>query len=192
MTAPYFLNDSVKAGSDDATLLIGTRDRVTMEHCFTLSQVVASASNSVGYLPSVPTLAVLAIQHCWKHVQHPGTAWNNAQWDPVLYPKEQSCIVWSDLKTDTVSLPITTGIYSQLYFVSWVTLRIPIDFLFINGKFSFVRNSSIIYVFFFSFVNLIPFLRFQSHYPHYFQLDKEPLSLVSICTHVGNDLGYRI
>ena len=39
---------SVKVGPDDATFLFGTRDIVSMEHCSTLSQGVASASNNVG------------------------------------------------------------------------------------------------------------------------------------------------
>ena len=38
----------LKVGPDDATLLLGTRDSVPMEHCSTLFQGVASASNSVG------------------------------------------------------------------------------------------------------------------------------------------------
>ena len=38
----------VKVGPDDATFLLGTRDSVPIEHCSTLSQGVASASNNVG------------------------------------------------------------------------------------------------------------------------------------------------
>ena len=30
--------------------------------------------------PSVPSLAVPATRHCWKHLQHPGTARNNDPW----------------------------------------------------------------------------------------------------------------
>ena len=37
-----------------------------------------------------------AIRHCWKHLQHPGTAWNNAPWGHCP-TNEQSCIVWTDL-----------------------------------------------------------------------------------------------
>ena len=43
-----FQNWMLKVGPDDATLLIGTRDSVPMDHCSTLSQGVASASNNVG------------------------------------------------------------------------------------------------------------------------------------------------
>ena len=38
----------VKVGPDDATLYFGIKDSVPMEHCCTLSQGVASASNNVG------------------------------------------------------------------------------------------------------------------------------------------------
>ena len=47
-------------------LLIGTSDSIPMEHCSTKSQGVASASNNVGLLLSVPTLAVPAIRHGWN------------------------------------------------------------------------------------------------------------------------------
>ena len=39
--------ESLKVGPDDVTLLLGTRDSVPMEHCSTLYQGVASASNNV-------------------------------------------------------------------------------------------------------------------------------------------------
>ena len=58
---------SLKVGPDYATLLLGTRDSVPMEHCSTLSQGVASASNNVGYLGLQDLGHLGAIQHCWKH-----------------------------------------------------------------------------------------------------------------------------
>ena len=38
----------IKVGLDDATLLLGTRGSVPLEHCSTLPQGVASAFNNVG------------------------------------------------------------------------------------------------------------------------------------------------
>ena len=74
----------------DATFLLGTRDSVPIEHRSTLSQGVASASSNVCH-----SLAVPAIRQCWKHLQHPWTAWNSAPWGHC--PKEQSWLVWTDL-----------------------------------------------------------------------------------------------
>ena len=36
---------------------------------------------------SVPSPAVPAIRHCWKHLQDPGTAWNNAPWGHCPLPQ---------------------------------------------------------------------------------------------------------
>ena len=70
----------LKFGPDDATLLLGTRYSVPMEHCSALSQGVASASNNVGQLGLRDLRHSGAIRHCWKHLQHNGTAWNNVSW----------------------------------------------------------------------------------------------------------------
>ena len=92
----------VKVGQDDATLLLVTRDSVTVSpwsivpRCLRVLLVLQTMSDS--WIPSVPSLAVPAIRHCWKHLQNPGTAWNDAPWGHC--PKEQSCIVWTDLYGD--------------------------------------------------------------------------------------------
>ena len=48
--------------------------------------------HNVGQFPSVLTLVVPFIRHRRRHLQHSGTAWNNAPWnhgDTVPCPKEQ-------------------------------------------------------------------------------------------------------
>ena len=67
----------VKVGPDDATLLLGTLSPWSIvPRCPRALQVIPTMSYSwdcdTGYLE--------AIRHCWKHLQRPGTAWNNALW----------------------------------------------------------------------------------------------------------------
>ena len=88
----------LKVGPDDATLPLGTRDSVLMEHCFTLSQGVASASSNVEYLGLRDLGHSGAIKHSWKHLLHPETAWTMLHGDTVPCPKEKSCIVCTHLK----------------------------------------------------------------------------------------------
>ena len=72
----------VKVCPEDATLLFGTRDSVPMEHCSTLSQgIYCKCFQQCRIVPNcVLTLTVPAIRHCWQHLQHTGTALNNAPW----------------------------------------------------------------------------------------------------------------
>ena len=44
----------------------------------------------------VPSLAVPAIRHCLKHLQHPGTAWKNAPWGHCPFSQGAKLrIVWT-------------------------------------------------------------------------------------------------
>ena len=59
---------------------------------FSLGQGTVSPRNIVSYnskLLSVQSLSVPAIRNCWKLLQHPGTAWNNAPWEHSLVPRSE-------------------------------------------------------------------------------------------------------
>ena len=76
----------VKVSPHDATLLHETRDSVSMEHCSTLFQGVASVSNNLRYL---------RLRELGEHRQLPSRCRRGMVWEQCSM--KQSCIVWIDL-----------------------------------------------------------------------------------------------
>ena len=69
----------------------------------------------------IKTLYFPAIRHCWKHMQHPGTAWNNAPWGhcPLSQGEKFHRLdrpLWSHHNYDSQSM-------KSMYEVSWIDFK---------------------------------------------------------------------
>ena len=97
--------DILKVCPDDATLLLG---QGTVPPWSIVPRAVPGCCNSFQQCRVALLGHLGAIRHCWKLLQHPGAAWNNAPWGHCPLSKEQSSIVWTDLYT-AISHPNDVG-----------------------------------------------------------------------------------